>query len=325
MTWFSFLCLAYAAQPVSASKLVLAFYYPWYGNPQVSGRWVHWSGVDQEKKEIASSTHYPTLGPYDSHDPKLCDQHAKWAGENNVDGFIVSWWGKGDFSDEAMKPILQAAERHGRLVTIYYETVPENKVDRAVDDLLYVLEEYGDQSAWLKVEGKPVIFIYGRAIGQIGLEGWREVIEKLRERYGGGFLLIGDRISPDAAAIFQGVHTYNPCVAMRDKTVDQVRRWARDTYSGWVKVARDGGVISCITIIPGYDDTKIRKPGIKVERFDGELYRVQWEEAMKARPDWVLITSWNEWHEGSEIEPSKEYGDLYLKLTRRFAGEFKGR
>ncbi|HEX30581.1 TPA: hypothetical protein ENG04_10925, partial [Candidatus Poribacteria bacterium] len=77
MTWFSFLCLAYAAQPVSTPKLVLAFYYPWYGNPQVSGRWVHWSGMDQEKKEIASSTHYPTLGPYDSHDPKLCDQHAK--------------------------------------------------------------------------------------------------------------------------------------------------------------------------------------------------------------------------------------------------------
>jgi len=36
--------------------------------------------------------------------------------------------------------------------------------------------------------------------------------------------------------------------------------------------------------------------------------------AIKADPDWVLITSWNEWHEGSEIEPSWEDGDAYLKL-----------
>lgn len=322
--WFGFLYLAYAAQPVSTPKLVLTFYYPWYGNPEVSGRWVHWSGVDREKKEIASSTHYPALGPYDSHDPKLCDQHAKWAEEINVDGFIVSWWGKGDFSDKAMKPILQAAKRHGRLVTIYYETVPENKADQAVEDLLYLLEEYGNHPAWLKLEDKPVIFIYGRAIGQIGLEGWREVIEKLREK-GKEFLLIGDRISPEAAVIFQGIHTYNPCGAMQGKTPDQVRRWAEEVYPKAVKIARDGGVISCITIIPGYDDTKIRKPGIKVERFDGELYRVQWEEAIKAQPDWVLITSWNEWHEGSEIEPSEEYGDLYLKLTRDLAARFKGK
>ena len=46
----------------------------------------------------------------------------------------------------------------------------------------------------------------------------------------------------------------------------------------------------------------------------GQTYRVLWEEAIKADPDWVLITSWNEWHEGSEIEPSWEDGDVYVKL-----------
>jgi len=49
---------------------------------------------------------------------------------------------------------------------------------------------------------------------------------------------------------------------------------------------------------------------------------VLWEEALRANPDWVLITSWNEWHEGSEIEPSWEYGDLYIRLTGRYAPRF---
>jgi len=41
-----------------------------------------------------------------------------------------------------------------------------------------------------------------------------------------------------------------------------------------------------------------------------------------AGPDWVLITSFNEWHEGSEIEPSLEDGDRYLKLTKQYGPRF---
>ena len=46
------------------------------------------------------------------------------------------------------------------------------------------------------------------------------------------------------------------------------------------------------------------------------------EEAVAANPDWILITSWNEWHEGSEIEPSVEYGDRSLKEVAKFAPGF---
>lgn len=317
------LTTVWAGWTISPPKLVLAFYYPWYGNPDLSGRWIHWSGVDLKKREIASSTHYPLLGPYDSHDPKVCGQHVKWARESGIDGFIVSWWGQGDFSDEAMKPILEAAQKGGLKVTIYYETVPKGERERAADDLLYILNRYADHPAWLRVDGKSVIFIYGRAIGQIGLEGWREVTRSLRERFGDGFVLVGDRISAEAAEVFGGIHTYNPCAALRGKDLDEVRGWARDNYPEWVRIAREKGAISCVTVIPGYDDTKIRKPGIRVDRFDGRLYEALWEEAIKADPDWILITSWNEWHEGSEIEPSVEHGDLYLKLTRRLAERFK--
>jgi len=44
-------------------------------------------------------------------------------------------------------------------------------------------------------------------------------------------------------------------------------------------------------------------------------YDWAWETALQYNPDYVLITSWNEFFEGTAIEPSKEYGDFYIKKT----------
>ena len=68
------------------------------------------------------------------------------------------------------------------------------------------------------------------------------------------------------------------------------------------------------TILPGNDDTVIRSTGIIVPRKNGQFYQDQWQIVAETRPDWLLITSWNEWHEGSEIEPTVEYGQQYLEL-----------
>ncbi len=310
-------------------RKVLAFYYPWYGNPSVeggSGRWSHWSNVEEDKQQIASSTHYPTLGAYDSHDPALIARHCGWAKEAGVDGFIASWWEKDTFTDQALQRILDGCQDAKIEATIYYESVPGPRNARsAADDVLYVLNRYGKHPAWLTVDGKPVVFIYGRAIGQIGLQGWLEAISQVNKRYPGGAIFIGDQISRFAAATFDGVHTYNTCGALRSKGLPEVRQWAKTTYPGWVKTADAFRRISTITVIPGYDDTKIRTPGLRVERHHGALYRCQWEEAIAADPHWILITSWNEWHEGSEIEPSVEDQDQYLKMTARCTARFKSK
>jgi hypothetical protein len=87
-------------------------------------------------------------------------------------------------------------------------------------------------------------------------------------------------------------------------------------------VATQENLIFCTTVSPSYDDTKIRIPGFKVEREDGLTYNTTWRLALKYDSRWILICSWNEWHEGSEIEPSLEYGYYYLELTKLYSGEF---
>ena len=88
------------------------------------------------------------------------------------------------------------------------------------------------------------------------------------------------------------------------------------------------GRIAIETVIPGYDD---RKPnatsGVQahklVEREDGRLYRALWTQAIADEPDWILISSFNQWHNGTEIEPSVELGSRYLEITQEFARRFK--
>ena len=98
----------------------MAFYYPWYGVPEGpggAGRTVHWGKIDAANHDIAASTHYPALGAYDSHDPKVIEQHCQWAKAAHIDTLIVSWWGHGDYSDRAMPKILEACapSRPGRV------------------------------------------------------------------------------------------------------------------------------------------------------------------------------------------------------------------
>jgi glycoprotein endo-alpha-1,2-mannosidase len=213
-----------AATPVS--KQVLAFYYGWYGNPQVSGRWAHWRDVDADRKTIGGSTHYPTLGAYDSHDPKVVDEHCREAKEAGLTGFIATWWGQNDFHDHGLPLLLDTAQKHGLKVTIYYETVkPRNAPapPEAIKDILYVLEHYAKHPAWLRVNGKPVLFVYGRAVNEIKLAGWQSVIAEVNQKYAGGVIFIGDQISPKAAQVFDGIHTYNITGKTKGMSVEDLR------------------------------------------------------------------------------------------------------
>jgi glycoprotein endo-alpha-1,2-mannosidase len=311
-------------QPVQ--RQVLAFYYGWYRNPKISGRWDHWSNVDESAGRIGNSTHYPALGPYDSHNLDVLKQQCEWAKQAGLTGFIVSWWGPKDFTNEGIMPLLNLAQQANLHVTVYFETChPEQTPVRetALRDVLYLLSHYGNHPAWLKVNGKPVLFVYSRAIAEIGLDDWKWVISEVNRRSPGGVVVIGDQLTKEAAEAFDGIHTYNITDKLAGKSVAEVDAWAAKAFPKWVQRAGSNRV-SCVTIIPGYDDSKLGRSGTRpiTSRHDGATYRQLWQQAIAANPDWVLVTSWNEWHEGSEIEPSVENGDRELKTSAEFAPKF---
>jgi glycoprotein endo-alpha-1,2-mannosidase len=305
-------------------RLVLAFYYGWYGAPEVSGKWLHWEGVDAQRKHIATSTHYPVLGAYDSNDLKVIEQHCQWARAAGLDGFIYSWWGIGGYEEKPLPRLLDTAQRHRLKVCLYYEQVPQPGDPRSVlPDLRHILREFAKHPAYLKVDGRPVLFVYGRAMEQLSLSQWAWALETIRAEFPHGMCAIGDSLGRSAARVFDGIHTYNPVGVLEGKPLDAIQPTLEAHYREAIQTAGELGRIACATIIPAYDDTKIRTPGIRTNRFGGEAYRKQWNAVLSLNPDWVLITSFNEWHEGSEIEPSVEHGEREVRTTAAYAPRFK--
>jgi len=296
---------------IVTKPMLLAFYYPWYGNPTSSNSWVHWANVSYNS--IGTATHYPLLGPYDSQDENLIEAHIKLAKAFGIDGFVCSWWGIGTFEDNAFSKIVNVANKENFNVTIYYESVRNISKEQIVNELSYVLKTYSSQPSFLKLDGKPVIFIY--AVGAYGRtpDFWKSVIEEVYNRTKIEAIYIADTFDVSYLSIFDGLHTYNPI-------------WINDfnsTYTSEAKIVKAAGKIWVVTVSPGYDDRKIRHPGSYVSRENGAHYEETWKGALASNPDMILICTFNEWHEGTEIEPSREYGFKYMELTRTFAEIFK--
>ena len=304
-------------------RKVLAFYYTWYGVPQVSGNWYHWdegghspNDVNEDGYPDLGATNHPSYGPYDSNDPYVIRRHLKWCEEAGIDGLIATWWGQGQYHDNALKVVLKEASESSIKITLYYEAVPQSGVSGTVDDFRYILKNYGKHPGFFNVDGKPVIFVYGRAMGQLNHDQWAEVLHQIGSEY--EVLFIADTGSAELISLFDGGHTYNPVGLV----VQQADMDAH--YRGLVQTCRSANKIACATVIPGYDDSNIGRKNIHVaNRRGGELYKSLWAKAEQSEPDWILITSFNEWHEGSEIEPSIEGGKLYLQLTKKLARHFK--
>jgi hypothetical protein len=115
---------------------------------------------------------------------------------------------------------------------------------------------------------------------------------------------------------FDGITGYNMYSANRTsnflKNVDKV-------YQKFFSYARSHNLCFIPTVIPGYDDRNLKGLNRPIlERREGKFYEDFWTIAKKyldPNLKMALITTFNEWHEGTEIEPSKEYGAKYLKLT----------
>jgi hypothetical protein len=311
---------------------VLAFYYGWYG---LSPERNPWGDVDTNNHVLTRTARYPVKGAYNSHDPAVVDWQIDQAKAHGITGFVVSWWGTAGWDswhDQSLALLLEHAEKKNFKISIYWEQAPgdgEDQIGRAIGEVSYVLKKYGKSPAFLKVDGKPVIFAYNRVVMfQVPVSSWPAIIEGIRAR-AGDFVLLGDGQQSSGAYLFDGIHSYGlnglPDEFEKHLTINNLgdfRAWAAHYYANGVKLARLRDRISCLVVVPGSDARKAYKFDWQTDRLDGQTYRTLWEEAINAKPDWVIITSWNEWPEGSEIEPSLEFGDKYLQITSEYSQRF---
>ncbi|MBS4015544.1 MAG: hypothetical protein KGZ86_03810 [Candidatus Latescibacteria bacterium] len=280
---------------LQTEKLVLAFYFPWYYPENWS-----WPG----KLAIA---HQPRLGLYSSSDPEIVKTHIDWAKKAGIDGFICSWWGINSVTDQNLKLIANLCQERDFKFTVYVEQV-KNTADLK-KSMGYLDSVYAEHTNIIKLGNKPVIFIYNRVLDSIPLESLR------LEKFDFATINYGYKISNLQG--FEGYHEFLPPYQNGDKN-EKFYRLAR-------QVADSKGKIFAAPVMPGFNNCSLVTPGTLIDRNKGKYYKKLWDAVIAAQPDWVLITSFNEWFEGTEIEPSLEFGDYYLNLTRQYAQKFKSK
>ncbi len=316
----------YVATPAKpqAPKLVLAFYYPWYGNEAYGGSNSHWGSYSW--LDIEESEHYPLLGPYDSRDPRVIMSHIRMAKSYGIDGFIVSWWGIDRYEDRVLPEILGVAEKEGFKVTVYYESNRQLSLNDVVEELTYIVRSYSGHPAYLKVDGKPVIFVYAMSARGRDFNFWRDAVRRVEADTGVDVFFVADTGDVGYLSAFEGIHYYsllgiydNPG-ARFEETALRVRLYAtRKEMESGIRHPR----FWVATVIPGFNNTKVGGE-LVYPREGGAAYRRFWDAAISSGADMVAIVTWNEWHEGTEVEPSREYEFQYLHLTREGAERYKG-
>jgi hypothetical protein len=223
--------------------------------------------------------------------------------------------------------MLTAMTEQGGVVVPYLETAQATgllgRVDksRVAQWLDQALARAGSPAFLRAADGIPVVLVF--AMEKLSADTWRAMAADSAGR-GRPVHLIGDADPSVYAGASDGWHRYGASGTQSQlaglwKTMAQRLRGPRVLD----EAAPIG--IDVATVSPGYDDTKLRgNQNPVIYRADGARYEQTWDAALASDPDWVLITSWNEWFEGTAIEPGTVNGDLALRQTAQWAATWKG-
>ncbi|CAM9321700.1 unnamed protein product [Lampetra planeri] len=341
------------------------FYYLWYGCPSVDRKYIHWDHVlvphwdpkiaashahgRHDPPEDIASSFYPELGPYSSRDPKVLEDHMSQVKASAAGVLVISWYppgvadDHGEPSDDLVPAVMDAAHRHSIKVTFHIQSY-EGRTDQSVhDNIRYIIDRYGKHSAFYRFRSStgqvlPLFYIYDSYLTPS--ESWAELLtargsHSIRDTpYNGVFvaLIVEERHQQDILASgFDGMYTYFASNGFSFGS----------SHQNWdaIKTFCDANNLLFIPSVgPGYTDTAVRpwNNHNTRNRVNGRYYDTSLQAALSVRPDIVTITSFNQWHEGTQIEravPKKSMTRLYLdyqpnqpghylELTRQWAENF---
>ena len=270
-----FLVLPATAQ---AGVRVSAFYYVWYGTPSLDGGYQHWSQHGHTPPDDIASSYYPAAGIYSSSDSLVISRQMDELRSAHVDEVAVSWWGRGSAEDKRLPLVISAAHADGLSVAAHLEPYAGRTVATTVADVAY-----------LRTLGIRTFYVYRAPDDPSG--DWQLARAAL---HAGGTTLYAQTalVGWAASAGFDGVYTYDIVVYGADK----FRRLCAQAHKRGLKCAPSVG--------PGYDARRGSGDPTLKSRRDGATYDSMWKMAIAAGADRVTITSFNEWHEGTQIEPA---------------------
>lgn len=257
---------------------VAIFYYAWYGTPTADGAWEHWGQGGNEPPHTIGSNFYPARGPYSSSRASIVRAQMREIAAAGVDTVIVSWWGPGSPEAARLPAVAEAAHAAGLDVALHVEPWA-GRTPQAVVTALQGLASLGIRD----------VYVYDSTASPD--EDWRAALGHLS----GGFRVFAHTPLPGKAQKggFQGLYTYDVLV------------YDGSSFARMCQGARRLGLLCAPSVGPGFDARRATGDPRVRARNNGRWYDHMWQAAVRASPDIVTITSYNEWHEGTQIEPAR--------------------
>ena len=344
-----------------------AFYYMWYSNPEHDGRYSHWNhqyiphwnpsltkrfktGMHVPPADIGASF-YPKLGPYSSTSRQVMETHMQQFQTAGIGVAVVSWYPSGMADQEGAIPpdnlipqLLEVAEGHGIKIALHIEPYQQRSPLSVRNDLKYIHLKYASHPAYFKMATqsnsmpRPMVYVYDSYLSDE--KDWAKVLKD-----SGTLTIRGTSIdSLVIGLVVQMSHTKSISTGGFDGFYTY---FASDGFTygsstrNWPYLssfAKQANLVFIPSAGPGYDDSRVR-PWNSINsrnRKKGVYYKKMMSKATSIRNAIVSITSFNEWHEGTQIEPAipmktgsyqyQSYSPLspehYLNLTAKIAKSF---
>ncbi len=346
-------CLTEENNSTRVNDSIHAFYYTWFGNPEFDGSYSHWNhkivphGPDPRWIDAGAysgiedigANYYPELGTYSSNDPTLIRKHMEMMQTAGIGVVVISWWGANDYARNSLPVYFDLASEYGLKIAFHIEPIFQTTA-QFKSLLTLIVDQFGQHPAYYQYQGKPIYYVYDSY--KVPAQDWKKILDpdeatSIRNtQLDGHFIGIWTlRTSRDffLNSGFDGIYTYY---------ASEKYMWASNP-NNWPEIAefaKDNNLLFSPSVGPGYIDTRIRpwNVGVTIERDQGAYYEQMFEAAREVNPTFISITSFNEWHEGTQIEPAipKSTGDYnyedygketdpwyYLHLTKKLIDSLK--
>lgn len=306
--------------PVQPAKTVsmklFAHYMPWFVSPSASGVWNHWTmsanALRSDKSNLAS--HYePLTGCYASDDEAVLDYQCLLMKYSGLDGVIIDYMGesgKNDFATiaSATKKMVSATAKAGMEFAICYDeqtalgtgvfSDASEAKDQARTDMRFIQQNFMSKPNYAKNGSRPVLLMFGPA-RVTGSANWDYIANPLGT---------ADVVVLNGHAANYGSPAGEFLWVKPTPDYSQAASWnlyIGGAMPGFWDVYKEFGQGSGYTT---YD------------RENGALFERQLNAAKTAGLSWLQVTTWNDYGEGTTIEPTQQYKYQYLTILQKFSG-----
>ena len=335
---FLFCFVAFVSQAAEPEKLVLAHYMPWYGTKEVSGKWGwHWTmnhfNPDQLKEDgtrDAASHDYPLIGLYDSGDDQALECQVLLMKLAGLDGVIIDWYGTRDFNDyaenhEHTRKLIPWLKKAGLRFALCYEdqAIGQMKLQAGDDvkqgllDLQWAEKYWFNDEAYVKQNGRPVLLVFGPQHFKRGQ--W----DQLREALPSKPMLFGLPHLSKAHGM-DGCYGWPPVSGGKAISTE---KWHQELDALYAR--GKAGEVVIASAFPGFQDI-YKQAGVhdsygSIAPRSGQTLAESLDMAMKSNAALIQIATWNDYGEGTVIEPTRNNGYRYLEMVqqRKTAPKFR--